>query len=81
VYPACKLATDVRVLKEKVACPAQPQNAQGWEKLISERLCTDYREDYGLEIRTVRFHNICGPRGTWDGGRGEAPVARWHSPR
>jgi len=62
-------------LKEEDAYPAQPQDAYGWEKLISERLCTHYREDYGLETRIVRFHNIFGPLGTWDGGREKAPAA------
>jgi nucleoside-diphosphate-sugar epimerase len=52
-----------------------PQDAYGWEKLISERLCMHYREDYGLETRTVRFHNIFGPLGTWEGGREKAPAA------
>jgi nucleoside-diphosphate-sugar epimerase len=52
-----------------------PQDAYGWEKLVTERLCTHYREDYGLETRIVRFHNIFGPRGTWDGGREKAPAA------
>ena len=62
-------------LKEEDAYPAQPQDAYGWEKLITERLCLHYREDYGLETRIVRFHNIFGPLGTWDGGREKAPAA------
>ena len=62
-------------LKEDTAYPAQPQDAYGWEKLITERLCRHYREDYGLETRIVRFHNIFGPLGTWDGGREKAPAA------
>ena len=57
------------------AYPAAPQDAYGWEKLVTERLCAHYREDYGLETRTVRFHNIFGPLGTWDGGREKAPAA------
>jgi nucleoside-diphosphate-sugar epimerase len=65
----------VTPLKEDDAYPAQPQDAYGWEKLITERLCTHYREDYGLETRIVRFHNIFGPRGTWTGGREKAPAA------
>jgi nucleoside-diphosphate-sugar epimerase len=52
-----------------------PQDAYGWEKLISERLCAHYREDYGIETRTVRFHNIFGEKGTWEGGREKAPAA------
>lgn len=62
-------------LKEEDAYPAQPQDAYGWEKLLSERVCRHYREDYGLDTRIVRFHNIYGPRGTWDGGREKAPAA------
>jgi nucleoside-diphosphate-sugar epimerase len=52
-----------------------PQDAYGWEKLVMERLCTHYREDYGLETRIVRFHNIFGEQGTWEGGREKAPAA------
>jgi nucleoside-diphosphate-sugar epimerase len=52
-----------------------PQDAYGWEKLVTERLCAHYREDYGLETRIARFHNIFGPLGTWDGGREKAPAA------
>ena len=62
-------------LKEDDAYPAQPQDAYGWEKLISERLCQHYSEDYGFETRVVRFHNIFGPLGTWNGGREKAPAA------
>ena len=67
--------TNVKPLAEDDAYPAYPQDAYGWEKLISERLCMHYREDYGLETRTVRFHNIFGEKGTWDGGREKAPAA------
>jgi nucleoside-diphosphate-sugar epimerase len=52
-----------------------PQDAYGWEKLVMERLCTHYREDYGIQTRIVRFHNIFGDHGTWDGGREKAPAA------
>jgi len=76
VYPEYR-QTDANVtpLKENDAYPAQPQDAYGWEKLMTERLCTHYREDYGLETRIVRFHNVFGPLGTWDGGREKAPAA------
>ncbi len=76
VYPE-HLQTDAQVtpLREEVAYPAAPQDAYGWEKLITERLCIHYREDYGLETRIVRFHNIFGPLGTWTGGREKAPAA------
>src|SRR5579864_281561 len=76
VYPEYR-QTDAEVtpLREEEAYPAQPQDAYGWEKLITERLCSHYREDYGIETRIVRFHNIFGPLGTWDGGREKAPAA------
>jgi GDP-D-mannose 3',5'-epimerase len=76
VYPEYRqLDANVTPLKEQDAYPAQPQDAYGWEKLVAERLCTHYREDYGIETRIVRFHNIFGPHGTWDGGREKAPAA------
>ena len=76
VYPEyLQKETDVKPLREEDAYPAQPQDAYGWEKLVAERLCTHYREDFGLETRIVRFHNIFGPLGTWDGGREKAPAA------
>jgi len=76
VYPEYKqMDVDVTPLKEDDAYPAQPQDAYGWEKLVTERLCLHYREDYGIETRIVRFHNIFGPLGTWEGGREKAPAA------
>jgi nucleoside-diphosphate-sugar epimerase len=76
VYPEFKqLVTNVEPLKESDVYPAQPQDAYGWEKLVTERLCAHYREDYGLETRIVRFHNIFGPLGTWKDGREKAPAA------
>jgi nucleoside-diphosphate-sugar epimerase len=76
VYPEYRQAApDVAPLKEEDAYPAWPQDAYGWEKLITERLCLHYRQDYGLETRIVRFHNIFGPYGTWEGGREKAPAA------
>ena len=76
IYPE-HLQEDERVtpLKESDAYPAYPQDAYGWEKLISERLCMHYMQDYGIETRTVRFHNIFGENGTWEGGREKAPAA------
>jgi GDP-D-mannose 3',5'-epimerase len=76
IYPEY-LQTEVETapLKEEDAYPAQPQDAYGWEKLITERLCQHYGEEYGMETRVVRFHNIFGPLGTWDGGREKAPAA------
>jgi len=76
IYPEhLQEVAEVTPLKEQDAYPAMPQDAYGWEKLISERLCQHYREDYGLETRVVRFHNIFGENGTWDGGREKAPAA------
>jgi GDP-D-mannose 3', 5'-epimerase len=76
IYPEYKQTeTNVIPLKEEDAYPAMPQDAYGWEKLVMERLCTHYREDYGLETRIVRFHNIFGAYGTWEGGREKAPAA------
>jgi nucleoside-diphosphate-sugar epimerase len=76
VYPEfLQTSTDVTPLREEDAYPAQPQDAYGWEKLITERLCSHYREDYGIQTRIVRFHNIFGPLGTWRGGREKAPAA------
>ncbi len=76
VYPEhLQMDANVTPLKEEDAYPAFPQDAYGWEKLISERLCTYYREDHGIETRIVRFHNIFGELGTWQGGREKAPAA------
>ncbi len=76
VYPEYRqTAADITPLKEDDAYPAQPQEAYGWEKLITEQLCRHYREEYGLETRIVRFHNIFGPLGSWEGGREKAPAA------
>ena len=62
-------------LKEKDAYPAQPEDGYGWEKLFSERMCRHFQEDYGLQVRIIRFHNVYGPYGTYDGGREKAPAA------
>jgi GDP-D-mannose 3',5'-epimerase len=76
VYPEF-LQEDAQVvpLREQDAYPAAPQDGYGWEKLISERLCLYYGQEYGMHTRIVRFHNIFGPLGTWDGGREKAPAA------
>lgn len=66
---------DVTPLKEEDAFPAQPQDAYGWEKLVTELLCKYYGDDYQIETRTARFHNIFGPLGTWEGGREKVPAA------
>ncbi len=76
VYPEyLQTETQVKPLKEADAYPAQPQDAYGWEKLVTERLCQHYRQDYSFETRIVRFHNIFGPEGTWTGGREKSPAA------
>lgn len=76
VYPQyLQESADVTPLKEEQACPADPEEGYGWEKLFMEKLCQYYREDYGLETRVVRFHNIYGPLGTYTGGREKAPAA------
>jgi GDP-D-mannose 3',5'-epimerase len=66
---------DVVALKEEDAYPALPEDGYGWEKLFSERMCRHFREDFGIETRVARFHNVYGPLGTWTGGREKAPAA------
>ena len=76
VYPEYKQTlADVVPLKEDDAYPAQPQDAYGWEKLLTERLCLHAHEEKRITARIVRFHNIFGTQGTWDGGREKAPAA------
>lgn len=67
--------TNVTALKEEDAYPASPEDGYGWEKLFSERMCRHFEEDFGLQCRVARFHNVYGPHGTWDGGREKAPAA------
>ena len=76
VYPGYRQNTpDVTPLAEEHAYPADAEDGYGWEKLFAERLCRHYSEDYGLETRVVRFHNIFGPLGTFEGGREKSPAA------
>jgi len=76
VYPEYRQTEAAVVpLKEEDAYPAMPQDAYGWEKLVTERLCLHYAGEYGLDVRIVRFHNIFGPYGSWNGGREKAPAA------
>ena len=76
VYPeSLQTRTDVTPLKESDAYPAAPQDAYGWEKLISERALEYFSAEYGIEKRIVRFHNIYGPYGTYSGGREKVPAA------
>ena len=67
--------TFIEGLKEEDAYPADPEDGYGWEKLFSERMCRHFMEDYGIEVRIARYHNIYGPYGTYDGGREKAPAA------
>jgi nucleoside-diphosphate-sugar epimerase len=76
VYNADKqMSEDVVALKEEDAYPAMPEDGYGWEKLFAERMCRHFREDFGINTRVARFHNVYGPHGTWDGGREKAPAA------
>lgn len=76
VYPEYRQQdTNAPALEEWMAYPAQPQDAYGWEKLTTENLLQHYANDYGMEVRIARFHNVYGPFGTWTGGREKAPAA------
>jgi nucleoside-diphosphate-sugar epimerase len=76
IYPGYRQdVTDVEPLKEEHAYPADPEDGYGWEKLYMERVCRHYTDDFGLDTRVVRFHNIFGPLGTYDGGREKSPAA------
>ena len=76
VYRADRqISPDVVPLREDDAYPAMPEDGYGWEKLFSERLCRHFLEDFGLETRVARYHNVYGPYGTYDGGREKAPAA------
>src|SRR5689334_14969190 len=76
VYAADKqVDTHVLPLREEDAYPAQAEDGYGWEKLFTERMCRHFREDFGLETRVARYHNVYGPLGTFDGGREKAPAA------
>lgn len=76
IYPGYRQnSPDVTPLKEEDAYPADPEDGYGWEKLYTERACRHYFEEYGLKTYSVRFHNIFGPLGTYDGGREKSPAA------
>jgi GDP-D-mannose 3',5'-epimerase len=78
---ACVYAADKQerpddpALRETDAYPAMPEDGYGWEKLFSERMCRHFREDFGLETRVARYHNVYGPLGSFEGGREKAPAA------
>jgi nucleoside-diphosphate-sugar epimerase len=76
VYNAEKQTNpNVIALKEEDAYPALPEDGYGWEKLFSERMCRHFEEDFGIQTRVARYHNVYGPLGTWTGGREKAPAA------
>lgn len=76
IYPGyLQQEADVTPLKEEAAYPADAEDGYGWEKLYMERVCRHYTEDFRLDTRVVRFHNIFGPLGTYDGGREKSPAA------
>jgi nucleoside-diphosphate-sugar epimerase len=76
VYAADKQSSpEVVPLAEGDAYPAMPEDGYGWEKLFTERMCRHFMEDFGIQTRVARYHNVYGPHGTWDGGREKAPAA------
>jgi len=76
VYAADKQSSpEVAPLAEPDAYPAMPEDGYGWEKLFSERMCRHFAEDFGIQTRVARYHNVYGPHGTWEGGREKAPAA------
>lgn len=76
VYAADKqVDADVTALKEEDAYPAMPEDGYGWEKLFSERMARHFLEDFGLQTRVARYHNVYGPIGSFEGGREKAPAA------
>ncbi len=76
VYPDyLQLSEEAKALKEEDAYPAQAEDGYGWEKLMMERACRHFMEDYGLQTYVARFHNIYGPLGTYDGGKEKSPAA------
>lgn len=76
VYPEFLQGTeDVSPLREAQAIPADPEKGYGWEKLFAEQMATYYQEEFKLDVRIIRFHNIYGPLGTYEGGKEKAPVA------
>ena len=76
VYPTYRQTnSEVKGLKETDAYPADPDNFYGWEKLYTEKMCEGYQRDYGMDIRVLRYHNIYGPEGTYEGGREKSPAA------
>ena len=76
MYPAYnQLDPDNPLLAEDSAYPAAPDSEYGWEKLFSERLYMTYAKNYEIDVHIARFHNIFGPRGSWNNGKEKAPAA------
>jgi nucleoside-diphosphate-sugar epimerase len=76
IYPLHRQnITTLAPLTEDTAYPADPEDGYGWEKLFMERMCRHFSEDFGIEVRIVRYHNVYGPVGTWQGGREKVPAA------
>jgi len=76
VYPTHRQTDpNVTALKEEDASPSDPDNFYGWEKLFTEKMCEAYQRDHGLDIRIVRYHNVYGPEGTYEGGKEKSPAA------
>jgi GDP-D-mannose 3',5'-epimerase len=76
VYPTYRQTDpDIKGLREEDAYPADPDNFYGWEKLYTEKMCEAYQRDYNMDIRILRYHNIYGPEGTYEGGREKSPAA------
>jgi GDP-D-mannose 3',5'-epimerase len=76
VYASNKQANFIQPwLKESDAYPADPEDGYGWEKLFSERMCRHFQEDFNIDVRIARYHNVYGSYGTWEGGREKAPAA------
>ena len=76
VYPTfLQTSPAVKGLREEDVYPAAPDNSYGWEKLYAEKMCQAYQSDYGMDIRILRYHNIYGPEGAYNGGREKSPAA------
>lgn len=63
------------LLSEESAYPANPDSEYGWEKLFSERLYLTYARNYNIDAKVARFHNIFGPKGSWNNGKEKSPAA------
>jgi len=76
VYPMnLQSKTDIIALAEDTVYPAMPEDGYGWEKLFGERMCENFHQDFGIDVRVARFHNVYGPHGSWNDGREKAPAA------